>query len=70
MVGNEDARPTGNEKLSGMAILTVLSGIVASFAALPQAFEQYPKGAATVSVLILVGLFCWVYVTRLKCRRS
>lgn len=48
----------------GMAA-TALSGI----AALPQAFEQYPYGAAVVVTLALYGGGCWMYWARMKYRR-
>jgi hypothetical protein len=70
MLQHDEPRPTGDPKLPTTAVVVALSILFASIQALPQAFEQYPKGAAVVSGLILAGLFCWVYVTRLKCRRS
>jgi hypothetical protein len=69
MQEHENRHPPGDPKLPSAAMMMALSVIFASIQALPQAFEQYPRGAAVVSGLILVGLFCWVYVNRLKFRR-
>jgi hypothetical protein len=66
---NENARSTSNQKPQGTAVFTAL-GTAAGLAALPQAFEQYPNGAAVVTKLIFAILACWVVVAWLNNRRK
>jgi hypothetical protein len=54
---------------SGKAIVGAISAVVAGAAALPQAFEQYPYGAAVVVALALYGGACSMYWARMKYRR-
>ena len=65
---NEHARSTSDQKPQGAAIFTVL-GAVAGLAALPQAFEQYPRGAAIVAGVVVAGYVTCVIVTLIKNRR-
>ncbi|MFS2022545.1 hypothetical protein [Massilia sp. CT11-137] len=63
---NSGHSSTHNAAATAGAVATALSGVTS----LPQAFEEYPKGGATVAFLIVVGLLCWVAVTWLNNRRN
>jgi hypothetical protein len=43
--------------------LPVLGTVLMSLATLPKAFEQHPRGAATVALLSILGMLTWVTVT-------
>lgn len=65
---SEHSPPSG---VGGIAATVGAVGTtVTTVGALPQAFEQYPKGGAMVAFLVLAALLCWVIVTWLKNRRS
>lgn len=50
-------------------VLGTVAVALASIPALPQAFEQYPYGAAVVVFLAIYGGRCWKYWVRMKYRR-
>lgn len=54
-------KSSGAEKFPvGMASL---GGILVALAALPKAYEQHPKGARTVTLMLVLVLLTWVAVT-------
>ena len=59
-----------NKSVDAVATAGAVGTALTNAASLPQAFEQYPKGGATVAFLVIVALLCWVVVTWLNNRRS